>query len=181
MGWSDDVIVLQSMWICCPHENGRAAFSDFSTLRPVFKKLRFQELFRIRVDGWPKRCYTCAFSQKSVLVWTAPGSNTYSGDIMLQLGVDVSRYMGYDAIKRQYLFNLCVFEFRVLASVSFTSILVICTGFTMPSHQVRWQVSHMVILKGCSTKFTNFMTIFPSSLQNAILFQPFDFRFEVAL
>ena len=26
-----------------PHENRRAAFSDFSTLRPVFKKVRFQD------------------------------------------------------------------------------------------------------------------------------------------
>ena len=26
-----------------PHENGRAAFSDFSTLRPVFKKVRFRD------------------------------------------------------------------------------------------------------------------------------------------
>ena len=32
------------MRICRPHENGRAAFSDFSTLRLVLKKVRFQVL-----------------------------------------------------------------------------------------------------------------------------------------
>ena len=37
------VIFLESMQICCPHENGTAAFSDFSTLRPVFKKVHFQD------------------------------------------------------------------------------------------------------------------------------------------
>ena len=34
----------ENMWICCPRENARAAFSDFSTLRPGFKKVRFQAL-----------------------------------------------------------------------------------------------------------------------------------------
>ena len=40
---------------------------------PFFKKVRFQVLFRICMDGWPKRCNICAFSQKSVAVWTALG------------------------------------------------------------------------------------------------------------
>ena len=44
MSWGDGVIVLESMRIRRPHENGRAAFSDFSTLRPIFKKVRFQAL-----------------------------------------------------------------------------------------------------------------------------------------
>ena len=34
--WGDGVIVSESMLIHHPHENGRAAFLDFSTLRPVF-------------------------------------------------------------------------------------------------------------------------------------------------
>ena len=38
----DGVIVLESTRR--PHENGRAAFSDFSTLRPVLKKVSFQVL-----------------------------------------------------------------------------------------------------------------------------------------
>ena len=37
------MIVSESMRIHCPYENGRAAFSDFSTLRPIFKKMRFQD------------------------------------------------------------------------------------------------------------------------------------------
>ena len=41
-GRGDDIIILESMQIRRPHENGRAAFSDFSTLRPVFKKVRVQ-------------------------------------------------------------------------------------------------------------------------------------------
>ena len=43
-GWGDGVIVSESMQIRCPHENGRAVFLDFSTLRPVFKKVCFQAL-----------------------------------------------------------------------------------------------------------------------------------------
>ena len=43
-GWGDGVIVSESMQICRPHENGRAAFLDFSTLTPVFKKVPFQAL-----------------------------------------------------------------------------------------------------------------------------------------
>ena len=42
-GWGD-VIVLESMRIRRPHENASAAVSDFSTLRPGFKKVRFQVL-----------------------------------------------------------------------------------------------------------------------------------------
>ena len=42
-GWGDGVIVLESMRIRRPHENGRAAISDFSTLRPVLKKMHFQD------------------------------------------------------------------------------------------------------------------------------------------
>ena len=50
MGWGDGIIVLESLLIPCPYENRRAAFSDFSTPRPVFKKvciqaLRFQDPF----------------------------------------------------------------------------------------------------------------------------------------
>ena len=56
------------MWIHCPQGNRRAAFSDFSTPRPVFRCF----IFRIHVDGRPKWCNTCAFLQKSILVWTAP-------------------------------------------------------------------------------------------------------------
>ena len=64
---------LESMQIHRPHENGKAAFSDFSTLRPVFKKCIFWHcVYKIRMDGWPKQCNTCVFSQKSVFVWTAP-------------------------------------------------------------------------------------------------------------
>ena len=40
-GWDNGVIVLESMRIGCPYKSGRPAFSDFSTLRPVFKKSAF--------------------------------------------------------------------------------------------------------------------------------------------
>ena len=43
-GWGDGVVVLESMRIRRPHENGRAVFSDFSALRPVFEKVCFQSL-----------------------------------------------------------------------------------------------------------------------------------------
>ena len=36
-------------------------------------------VFRIHVDGRPKRCNTCAFSQKSVVMWTGPVSMLLSG------------------------------------------------------------------------------------------------------
>ena len=51
-GWGDGVIVLESMWIHCPHENRRAVFSGFSTLRPVFKKVCFQALRFQNPCGW---------------------------------------------------------------------------------------------------------------------------------
>ena len=40
-GWGDGIIDTQRMRIRRPHENSKAAFSDFSTLRPGFKKVRF--------------------------------------------------------------------------------------------------------------------------------------------
>ena len=61
----DGVIVSESMRIRHPHENTRAAFSDSSPWNPVSKKC----VYRILVDDWPKRCKTCAFTQKSVSVW----------------------------------------------------------------------------------------------------------------
>ena len=70
-GWGDGVIVLESMQIRCPPKNGRAAFSDFSTLRPVFKKARFQAMCLLDPVG--------SFSQKSVLVWTAPKTTQNNG------------------------------------------------------------------------------------------------------
>ena len=57
-GWGDGVIVLESMRIHCPHGYGRAAFPDFSTLRPFSKKC----IFRIRV-----RFCTRAFSSGRAL------------------------------------------------------------------------------------------------------------------
>ena len=51
-GWGDGVIVLESMPIRRPHENWRAAFSDFSTLIPFSKKCVFRHcVFRIRMDS----------------------------------------------------------------------------------------------------------------------------------
>ena len=43
-GWGDGIIDMKSMQIHCPHENARAAFSDFSTRKLGFKKVRFQAL-----------------------------------------------------------------------------------------------------------------------------------------
>lgn len=40
---------------------------------PFSKKCVFRRcVFRIRMDGRPKRCNTCAFSQNGVVVWTGP-------------------------------------------------------------------------------------------------------------
>ena len=70
-GWGDGVIVWESMQIRRPHENGRAVLSDFSSLRPGFKKNAFSgsvwtvgqnEEIRLR------------FSRQSVFMWTAPES-----------------------------------------------------------------------------------------------------------
>ena len=64
--WGDGVNVLESMRIRHPHGNGRAAFSDFSTLRPVFKKVRFQALrFRDSYGRSAKMMqYVCVFEKK---------------------------------------------------------------------------------------------------------------------
>lgn len=70
----DGVIDTESMRISCPHETARPAFSDFSTQRPGFKKVRSQD-----PRGWSAKCKTCAFPQKSVSMWMAPISqNSYS-------------------------------------------------------------------------------------------------------
>ena len=60
-GWGDGVIILESMRIRHPHENRRAAFSEFSTLRPVLKKVRFQDPY-----GWSAKTmqYVCVFEKK---------------------------------------------------------------------------------------------------------------------
>ena len=65
-GWGDGVIVLQSMHIRCPHENGRAAFSDFSTPRPVFKKVHFQALHFQDLYGQLAKMmqYICIFAKE---------------------------------------------------------------------------------------------------------------------
>ena len=49
-----------------PHENGRAAFSDFSTLRPVFKEVRFQALlFQDPCERSAKAMqYVCVFTKE---------------------------------------------------------------------------------------------------------------------
>ena len=66
VGWGDDVIVLESMRIRRPHENGRAAFLDFSTLRPVFKKVRFQTLHFQNPYGRSAKTmqYMCVFTKR---------------------------------------------------------------------------------------------------------------------
>ena len=61
-------------WICLLHENARALSSDFSTLRPGFKKCIFRScIYRIYVDDQPKQCKTCVFTRKSgsVTMWWA--------------------------------------------------------------------------------------------------------------
>ena len=47
-------------------------FGFFHPETPFSKKCVLRRcVFSIRVDGRPKQCFTCAFSQKSVFVWTA--------------------------------------------------------------------------------------------------------------
>ena len=67
-GWGDGVIVLESMQIHCPHENWRAAFADFSTLRPIFKKVRFQALRFQDPCGWSAKTmqYIFFFRKRAV-------------------------------------------------------------------------------------------------------------------
>ena len=61
-----------SFWKVC-------GFSVHTKTGGLHPETRFQKsalfrrcVFRILVDGRPKRCNPCAFSQNSVLVWTAP-------------------------------------------------------------------------------------------------------------
>ena len=59
-GWGNSVIVLESMRICRPHDNGRATFPDFSTLRLFQKKCVFRRcVFRIRMMQ-----YMCVFAKE---------------------------------------------------------------------------------------------------------------------
>ena len=66
-GWGDGVIVSESMQIRHPHRNGRAAFSDFSTLGPVFKKVRFQPLCFQDLCGRSAKTmqYICVFRKRA--------------------------------------------------------------------------------------------------------------------
>ena len=66
MGWGDGIIVSDTMRICRPHENARAVFSDFSTLRPVFKKVSFQALrFHNPCERLVKTIqYVCVFAKE---------------------------------------------------------------------------------------------------------------------
>ena len=65
-GWGDGVIVLESMRICRPHENRRAVILDFSMLRPIFIKGRFQVLRFQDLCGWSAKTmkYMCVFEWK---------------------------------------------------------------------------------------------------------------------
>lgn len=51
--------------------------------------------------------------------------------------------------------NLCVFVLCVLASASFTSVLIVCTRFIMPSHQVDAKICATTVLAHCSTELKN--------------------------
>ena len=62
------VIDTESMRNRRPHKNALAAFSDFSTLTPGFKNVRFQDPCEIGQNDAKKY----AFTQKSVSVWMAP-------------------------------------------------------------------------------------------------------------
>ena len=66
-------LFLESMQIRCPHENGRATFLDYSTLRPTFKKVRFQALrFQdLCVLSAKTMQYMCIFAKEHFFVWTA--------------------------------------------------------------------------------------------------------------
>ena len=65
-GRGDGVIVSESMWIRHQNENGRAAFSDFSTLRPGFKKVCFQALRFQDLCGRSDKTmqYMCIFAKE---------------------------------------------------------------------------------------------------------------------
>ena len=59
-----------SMQIRCPRDNGRAASSDFSTLRLVFKKVHFQALRFQDPCGWSAKTmqYMCIFAKECFCV-----------------------------------------------------------------------------------------------------------------
>ena len=63
-GWGDGVIILESMQIRHPRENGRLRFRIFPPWDPFSKKCVFKHcVFRISVADWPT---TCVFSHKNV-------------------------------------------------------------------------------------------------------------------
>ena len=60
-----------SMPIRCPDENGRAAFSDFSTLKALFKKVCFQEPYGRSAKTMQ---YMCVFAKERCCLGGASGS-----------------------------------------------------------------------------------------------------------
>ena len=60
-GWGDGVTVSERMRIHRPLEDGSAAFSDFSTLRPVFKKVRCHDLCGRLAETMQ---YVCVFAKE---------------------------------------------------------------------------------------------------------------------
>ena len=61
--------MVSSFWKVC-------GFAIHMKTGDLFSKSAFSgAAFRISKDGQPKRCNTCAFSQKSVVVWTGPKSS----------------------------------------------------------------------------------------------------------
>ena len=74
-----------------PHENGRAAFLDFSTLRPVFKKVRFQGLCFQDLCGRSAKTmqYMCIFAKEVFRVDSLclGGCVEWNGTSQLVIGV----------------------------------------------------------------------------------------------
>ena len=64
------VIDTESMHICCPHENARPAFLDFSTLKPGFKKVRLQD----PCGRSAKMMQNVRLHKRAFSLWTAPRS-----------------------------------------------------------------------------------------------------------
>ena len=71
-GWGDGVIVSKSMRIRYPHEYARAAFLDFSTLKPSFKKVHFQVLRLQDPCGWSTKTMQNMCLHKSVFAYGQP-------------------------------------------------------------------------------------------------------------
>ena len=91
-GWGNGV--LKVCWFAVYTRTGGLRFWTCPPWDPFSKKCVLRRCFyRIRVDGRPKRCNTCAFSQKNVFVWTASKNHWF-------ISIDVIDVIHYSCFRQ---------------------------------------------------------------------------------